>query len=253
LHLAEVNLITNDKEIMMKQNYAPAYKHQAIEMLYENVYWVHGSIKMAPAMSMNRNMIILKQGTSLYLINPIRLNEAEENKLKALGKVKAILRLGDFHGIDDAYYIDTFKCEFWCQAGQSTYPDLKPDHVITAESKAPIENAEFFIFSTSIHPEAALLLKDKKLLITTDSVQNWTDWSHTSGPAKLLLRLMGFKLRLLIGKPWLKRVTPTGKSMLCDFEALLKLEFDSLVAAHGKPLLANAHAKLSAVVSETFS
>ena len=203
-------------------------------------------------MTMNRNMLILKEGESLFLVNPIRLNQVEEQKLKALGEVKAILRLGDFHGIDDAYYIDTFKCEFWCQDGQSTYPDLKPDHVISAESKAPVDNAEFFVFSTSKYPEAALLLKSHKLLITTDSVQNWSDWSHTSGPAKLLLRLMGFKLKLLIGKPWLKRVTPAGSSMRGDFEALLKLEFDSLVAAHGTPLLNNAHAKLSAVVSETF-
>ncbi len=237
---------------MTKKQYAPAYKHQPIERLFENVYWVHGSVKMAPGMTTNRNMVVLKNLNDLFLINPIRLNKEEENKLKALGNIKAIYRLGDFHGLDDQYYIDTFSCEFFCQEGQTTYPKQKADHFITSESKAPIENAEFFIFSKALFPEAALLLRDQKLLITTDSIQNWTDWSFTTLPAKILLFCMGFKTKLLIGKPWLKRVTPKNQSMLEDFESLLKLDFENLIAAHGKPLLGEARTRLNEIVKTEF-
>ncbi len=238
---------------MTRKQYAPAYKHQPIELLFENVYWVHGCIKMAPGMTTNRNMVILKNQGDLFLINPIRLNQQEEKKLIALGNIKGIYRLGDFHGIDDQYYIDTFACEFSCQAGQTSYPKQIPDHVITAESKAPVENAEFFIFSKALFPEAALLLRDQKLLITTDSLQNWTDWSHTTLSAKILLFFMGFKTKLFIGKPWLKRVTPKNESLQGDFENLLKLDFDNLIAAHGKPLLGEAREKVNEIVRAEFS
>jgi hypothetical protein len=237
---------------MEEKKYAPAYAHNAIEELFENVFWVHGSIKMAPGMTMNRNMLILKQGDELTLINPIRLNHQEEAKLCALGNIKNVLRLGDFHGLDDQYYIDHFQAEFWCQKGQSTYKTPLPDTIIEEDTPSPIENSEFFIFSTAKFPEAALLLKDHNLLITTDSIQNLTSWSYTTFLAKVVLKLLGFKKELLIGKPWIKRVTPRGKTMREDFERLLDLDFDHLIAAHGTLLRDNAKSTLQQVVTNTF-
>jgi len=237
---------------MEDKKYAPAYAHNAIEELFENVFWVHGSIQMAPGMTMNRNMIILKQDGELTLINPVRLNSQEEAKLCALGDITKVLRLGDFHGLDDQYYIDHFQAEFWCQKGQSIYKAPIPDTIIEEETSSPIENSEFFIFSTAKFPEAALLLKNHKLLITTDSIQNLTNWSYTTFLTKVVLRLMGFKKELLIGKPWIKRVTPKGESMQGDFERLLNLDFDHLIAAHGTLLRDNAKPALQQVVAKTF-
>jgi len=237
---------------MEEIKYAPAYAHNTIEELFENVFWVHGSIKVAPGMTMNRNMIILKQGDELTLINPVRLNNHEEKKLCALGNIKKVLRLGDFHGLDDQYYIDHFQAEFWCQKDQSTYKAPIPDTIIEDDTPSPIDNSEFFIFSTAKFPEAALLLKDHKLLITTDSIQNLTSWSYTTILTKVVLRLMGFKKELLIGKPWIKRVTPKGETMRGDFERLLDLDFDHIIAAHGTLLRDNAKPALQQVVANTF-
>lgn len=237
----------------MKNQYAPAYKHGPITLLLDGVFWVHGSIKMAPTMYMNRNMVIIKEANELYLVNPIRLNTNEEYKLKALGKIKAIIRLGDFHGIDDQYYVDHFNCEFWCQPKQESYPKPKADYTITNNVKPPFKNAEFFIFSKALYPEAALLLQNKKLLITTDSIQYWTDWKNMTSTGKALLWLMGFRTGLFIGKPWLKRVSPRNESLQEDFENLLKLDFDHLIAAHGKPLLYNAKEKVEALVNKVFN
>ena len=237
---------------MEDKKYAPAYAHNAIEELFENVFWVHGSIKMAPGMTMNRNMIILKQGGELTLINPVRLNSQEELKLCALGNIKHVLRLGDFHGLDDQYYIDRFNAEFWCQKGQSIYKEPIANTIIEEGTPTPIDNSEFFIFSKAKFPEAALLLKDHDLLITTDSIQNLTSWSYTTFLTKIILRLMGFKKELLIGKPWIKRVTPKGESMREDFERLLDLDFDHIIAAHGTLLRGNAKPTLQQVVTNTF-
>jgi hypothetical protein len=232
--------------------YPSATAHDSIEKLFENVYWVHGSIRVGPSMTMNRNMVIIKSPEGLTLVNPVRLNIEEEQKLLALGDIKVVMRLGDFHGLDDQYYVDKFQAQFWCQSGQSTYKTPLADTIINEDTKPTIANAEFFIFSSSIYPEAALFLKDCELLITTDSIQNLTDWSYTTLFTQLMLKLMGFKLDLIIGKPWLKRVTPKGTSLCGDFERLLKLDFKHIIAAHGTPLKDTAKEQLKQVMSETF-
>lgn len=203
-------------------------------------------------MRMNRNMVILRQGNELTLVNPVRVNEAELLNLEKLGNIRHVMRLGDFHGLDDQFYVDRYKADFWCQPGQKTYKNPTPDNLITANTTPPINNSDFFIFEKSRFPEAALLLKEHKLLITTDSIQYWSDWSYTTAFTRLVLRLMGFKLTLLIGGPWLKRVTPKGESLRPDFERLLTLDFDSLVAAHGSLLRSEAKQHLQAAMRKTF-
>lgn len=98
----------------------PAYPHDELMALYPGVYLLHGSIKMGPGVWMNRNMVVLKNGNDLILINPVRMNSQSLARLDKLGRVKYILRLGDFHGLDDAFYLDRYQCEFWAQAGQDT-------------------------------------------------------------------------------------------------------------------------------------
>lgn len=232
--------------------YPAAFPHDPVVKIFENVYFVHGSIKIGPGMRMNRNMVFIKEGGELTLINPVRVSEEELMKIEAIGKISHVIRLGDFHGLDDAFYIDRYQAKFWCQAGQTTYKTPAPTNEVSATAIPPISNAEFFIFESAKFPEAALLLKEHKLLITTDSIQFWQDWSHTSAFTKLVLWLMGFRLTLLIGGPWLKRVTAQGSSLKPEFERLLKLDFNHLVAAHGGLLRNEAKPMLKAAIAKTF-
>ena len=213
--------------------FPPAYPHQPIETIYPNVHLVRGSIRMGPGMRLNRNMVILQQGDELTLINPVRLDEEGLKQLDALGQVKHIIRLGDFHGLDDPFYLDRYQCDFWAQANQDTYKVPVPTQLITEDSQVPVEGAEFFLFSTAKYPEAAIHIQEHKLLITTDAVQYYDDWLFTSGFTKFAFKLLGFKPGMNIGPPWLKRVTPKGESMKGDFAQLTELDFDALVAAHG--------------------
>ena len=98
------------------QTYAPAYPHGKIEQLFWDIFWVQGSIRVGPGMSMNRNMVIIRNRHELTLINPVRLNETEERKLEKLGRVTHVFRLGDFHGLDDQYYVDKYQARFWVSA-----------------------------------------------------------------------------------------------------------------------------------------
>jgi hypothetical protein len=225
--------------------YPPAYPHDELKLLHPNVYLLHGSIKMGPGMRMNRNMIVLKNGSDLSLINPVRMDSDGLLKLDSLGRVKHILRLGDFHGIDDEFYLARYECEFWAQSGQDTYKSPKITRVITSKTESPIPNSSFFTFESAKFPEAALLIKEHRLLITTDSVQYHRDWSYFTWVTKFVFKLLGFKIGINIGSPWLKRVSPENGSMKADFERLLALDFDSIVAAHGLPIESGAKETLN--------
>lgn len=236
----------------MQKNYAPIYPHDPIVEIFENIYLLRGSIKLGFGLSMNRNMIIIKQNNELTLINAVRMSEAELEKLEALGAVKHVIRLGDFHGIDDQFYIDTYQATFWSQSHHVNYPNLFPIKIIQSSKSPPIKNAEFFIFEQATCPEAILYIEDKKLLITTDSIQYWSDWKYFSFLSKIIIYLMGFRLGLFIGGPWLKRVTPKSASLKNDFDRLLQLDFQHLVAAHGTVLENSAKEKLVNIVKKQF-
>ncbi|MEH6567298.1 MAG: hypothetical protein V7756_18380 [Halopseudomonas sp.] len=230
----------------------PAYPHDPIQQLYAGVYWVQGSIRMGPGLRMNRNMIIVQHQDELTLINPVRLSEQSLASLETLGKVAHLLRLSDFHGMDDAFYLERYGCAFWAQPGQATYPQPTPNHVITEQVAPPLPEAAFFVFSTATYPEAAVLLKQHQLLITGDSVQYHADFRYFSAITRLVFKLLGFKKGINIGGPWRKRVTPKGGSLRADFDSLLTLDFDALIAAHGQPLAAGAKAALRQEAERVF-
>lgn len=232
--------------------YAPVYPQDELKALYPGVHLLHGSIRMGPGMRMNRNMIVLDNGGELILINPVRMTDEGLARLDAMGKVKAVLRLGDFHGLDDQFYVDRYQCEFWAQEGQTTYQQPSPDRVISAATPSPFPNSQFFIFEDAAHPEAALLLNEHHLLITTDSVQYHADWSYFSPFTKFAFKLLGFKTGVNIGPPWLKRVTKKGCSLKADFERLLLLDFDAMVGAHGMHMRSGAKDALIAEVRKIF-
>ena len=233
----------------MTKNYAPIYPHDPIVEIFENIYLLRGSIRLGLGLSMNRNMMILKQGNELTLINAVRISEPELKKLESLGQVQHVVRLGDFHGLDDQFYLDRYQATFWSQSHHVNYPKLIPQQIIQADTQSPIKNSEFFIFEQATCPEAILFIKDKKLLISTDSIQYWNDWKYFSFLSKIIIYLMGFRLGLFIGGPWLKRVTPKQGSLKSDFDRLLQLDFQHLISAHGVLLKDSAKDKLTSLIN----
>jgi len=233
--------------------YPPAYPHNEIQTIFPDVFWVHGSIRVGPGMRMNRNMVILREGGDLTLINPVRLNDEGLARLDMLGQVVRVIRLGDFHGLDDQFYVDRYQCLFWAQAGQSVYENPVIDVLVDEAAPGPVKDSEFFVFRQSRFPEAALLLHRHRLLITTDSLQYHKDWSYFSRFTKVVFKLMGFHRGMNIGGPWLKRATPPGGSLQLDFERLCELDFDAMIAAHGHMLRKGAKAAVKAEVRTRFA
>ena len=229
------------------------YPHGDIEEIGTEVFMVRGSIKINPLMRITRNMGIICEDNELTLINPIRLNFAVEEKLKSLGKVKNIVRLGAFYGIDDPYYIDNFQAQFWCQPGGTAYTKPIIDVEIGMGGLTPIDDCEFFQFQGTIQPESALLLKrDAGILFTCDAIQHYGDYSYNNWFARQIMPRIGFPKTTIVGPFWLKLMTPEGGTLESEFKRLLKSEFDSLLSAHGTFLPKGASEAVEMAVDKAF-
>ena len=194
--------------------------------------------------------MVFRSGQSLTLVNPVRV---DETVLKPLGNVEHIIRLGDFHGLDDQYYQETYGASLWCQPGQTVYPvDSEDVTVLTSATSLPVPFCRLFIFEHAKFPEAALLHEETGLLVTVDSLQYHVDWSYVSLLTKLFMTVVGLRNGLVIGPPWLKRVTPTTGSLEADFRSLLNLDFKHIVGAHGQLLRNDAKQNVERAVNKVF-
>lgn len=238
-------------------DYAPVEPHDPIEALFDDVYWVHGSIALAEPeadLRINRNMVVLREGEDLTVIHPVRLSAEGEAALERLGAVRHVVRLASHHGLDDRCYVERYGAAFWCQAGSTAYAEPEPAHILEEGAALPIADAELFVFRDATAPESAILLRRHGgILITGDSLQHWAAWSQCSAKAQAMLEKGGFELTTIIGPVWCRRVTPEGGSLKGDFERLLALDFRHHIGAHGALARDNAHALVEAAVAKVFS
>lgn len=231
-------------------SFAPALPHGPIQELFPDVFVVTGSIRMGPGVSIPRNMIVVREGRALTLLNSVRLDEAGERALEALGEVRHLVKLGFFHTRDDAYVRDRFQPTYWAPAPK----DAKTERLVEG-SPGPLARGEVFVFARATKGEAALLLAQSEggLLVTCDSVQNWADTRGCSLMGGLVCRAMGFLQPAKIGPIWLKQMTD-GRlgEMRPDFDRLLARDFRHLIAGHGTLLRDDAKAALARSCEKTF-
>ena len=108
-------------------NYAPVMPHGSIEEIANDVFWVQGSIQFAPGMRLTRNMAIVRSGEELTVVSPVRLSPTGEAELERLGKVRHVVKIGFFHGVDDAYYLERFGATYWALPDGARSQDPRPD------------------------------------------------------------------------------------------------------------------------------
>ncbi|MFT4979245.1 MAG: hypothetical protein ACI8S6_005155 [Myxococcota bacterium] len=224
----------------MPESHPPAQPHDALTPIFDDVWFLTGSVQFKPLMRLSRNMIVLRHDGELTLINSIRLDEAGLASLDALGSVAHVIKIG-MHGMDDAWHIEHYGARHW------TLDDL------SADTSLPVPGLRVFRFEDTVQPEAALLLeREGGLLITCDSVQHWAPSDLMSPLAKLATRFMGFQNPAQIGPPWRKVQTPPGGSLKADFDRLASLPFDKLIGGHGGLLERDGAAVLKASIARTF-
>lgn len=219
-------------------DYPTAFPHGNIQEVLPDIYFVTGASIFefnGNVIQKSNNMVIVREGTELILINTLRLNEAGLKRLDSLGKVTHVIRLGAFHDRNDLFYLDRYKAKLWAVRGMVHKNNREADFLIGEIEMMPFSDASFFKFETTLHPEAILHIdRLGGILITCDSIKNWTkiDEFFSEKTGKEFLE-KGLIKPMNIDKIWLGAMQPKDS----DFERLKKLKFRHLLSAHGEPLL----------------
>ncbi|MCH2067161.1 hypothetical protein [Shimia sp.] len=238
----------------MPYDFPSATPHGEITEIFPDIFHVTGSVDMVPGMRISRAMTILRDGDALTLISPIRLSEEGLAALQALGQVTHIVKLGGYHlgaqnGLDDPFYVRRYGATLWALAGMDHKGGLKPDHILQVGGEMPAPGLSLFTYETSTLPEGMFLLeREDGILITADSLQNWTKPdAFFSEIAAERMGQAGFFKPANIGPEWLRFCTPDPQ----EFNRVAALHFRHLLPSHGTPFLGSAKDALLKTFSTT--
>ncbi len=243
-----------------KDSYPKALKHGEIRKIFENIFFVTGTTAMkAPApMKFSRNMTIIREGEDLVLVNSVRLGEAGLAQLETLGKIRHVVRLAGFHGMDDPFYKNRYKAKVWSvNASYTTGFDDPPkpqdiyfdaDVIIDDSTPLPLANSTLYEFKTSTPGEALLHLQaNNGVVISGDCLQNWSEADkYFSWFSKIMMKKKGFIKPHNIGPGWLKIAAPEYQEIV----NILELDFEHVLPAHGKPVIGGAKESYRPVINE---
>lgn len=242
------------KEKLIMMNQQTPIAHGPIEEVFPNIYMVTGiniTHHEGQALQHSRNMIIYREENQLTLINTVKLTDAGLTELEKLGEITNLVRIGAFHGRDDAFYKNRYKAKLWALKEMQDENDAQVDFILEANTKMPFAHCAVLPFKTSSFPEAVLYIDEHDgILVTCDSVKNWTQAdAFFSEQTASLYKKLGFFETASISDVWLG-ATKTKQS---DFEAILALSFQHLLSAHGVALIDNAKTYLSVSVENAFT
>lgn len=236
--------------------YPEVLPHDLPKQIAEDLFVVHGCVKPSAIARFTRNMAVVRDQGKLTLINPVRMNDEGLASLEELGEVAHVLRLGPMHGMDDAFYVDRYGAEFWSFEGGKTYTAPAISHALSEGGALPFTKASLFAFKHMKETEGAILLeRSPSVLLTCDGIQSYATpphTPHTNFLTRLLMPLIGFPKKTLIGPVWVKLLVKDREGIKAEFERLLTHEFDQLLAAHGTFLEKNAHAEVQQAFDKMF-
>ncbi|NKB98765.1 MAG: hypothetical protein GKR90_09775 [Pseudomonadales bacterium] len=237
--------------------YPEALPHSLPEEISSGIFVVYGSVQANALARFSRNMVVVQDGNDLTLINPVRMSEEGLEALESLGEIKHILRLAPFHGMDDPFYSDRYQPTFWSFTDGANFQEPAIDQTLQEGGALPFPGAELFVFNCMNQTEGVIYFnRSPGLLVTGDGIQSYATpphYPHTNLFAKIVLPLIGFPKQTLIGPVWVKRLVSDRDGIKREFERLLDLDFDQLIAAHGTFLKQDAHAEVEAAVKKMFS
>lgn len=239
----------------MARQFAAPLPHGSLVEVLPDVFVVTGTFRLDPVglITFPRNMTVLRRDGELSLVNSVRLSDAGERDLSRLGKVRHLIRLGAFHGLDDPYYLARYEPTFWLPTRTDLPPPAAaPPHQTLADGDRPgfLPGAEVLVFQNSRLTEAALRLPCVGgALVVCDSVGNFETTAGFSPVMRWLTPQKSLGRCTVASSTWLRRMRKGGSNSLeQDYRRLLALEFEALLPAHGSPLLSGAKQALGGSV-----
>ena len=233
-----------------------ALPHSLPERVGQDLFVVYGCVNINRMFRFSRTMTVVRSGGELTLINAVKMNDEGLSALEKLGTVKHVLRLGPFHGMDDAFYVERYRADLWAPPGGTTYTEPQVDHLLAEGGELPVPDAQLFVFKHMTQPEAALLLQGSPgVLVTVDSIQSYSTppyKPHTNLLARVMSPFMGFPNKTLIGPMWLRMAVTDQNGMKAEFRRLLQFDFDQLICGHGTFVARGAKAEVENAFEKTY-
>ena len=236
------------------KDFPPQLPHGEIQEILSDIFFVTGQVQPnfgGKILKFSRNMAVIRSGKSLTLVNTLRLDKSGLERLDSLGTVENIVKLGSFHGRDDAFYIDRYGAPFWAPQGMTHERRVQTDKELAPDAAGPFPDATVFSFETADVPESILhLTRHDGILITCDSLQNWTGPDEYFDEATAtIMKAQGFSHPANIGPGWFNSAKPEHR----DFLRLKELNFTHLLSAHGEPLFNDAYQAVSSTIGKNFA
>jgi hypothetical protein len=244
-------MATDDSKPRVQFKSSRGKRFGTLQQVFDDVWWAWGTARFMPGVSFPRNMTIVRGETGLVVIHPVMMPEAEQAKIEALGKIEHIVRLGDFHGMDDALYVERYSPTVWAPADAKPLAGVRVDHELVPGGELPLPDASLVAFDRSRTPETVLhLRRHGGMLLTCDSVQSWATMPEgVSLLAIPMAKLMGFRGRACVGPGWRGACEPKdGVGFGPKFREILELDFRHLIGAHGPPIVDDAKEELRRTV-----
>jgi len=218
--------------------------------VFPDIFVVRGSASFGDSgpmsfISVPRNMIVLREGGELTLINSLRLTTSSEKELVALGKIVNVVKLGHWHGRDDLYYVKRYSAQHWAVTGADTkrFGLDTPHKLLTEGASLPVQDTRVFVFTPTLtnFPEACILVnRHGGVVISCDSLQNFGGpFDGYSTVGRLMLTFYDFFHPGNVGPFWLKILLSKGcklDEMEAEFNRLLASGWKHLLPGHGHPL-----------------
>jgi hypothetical protein len=235
-------------------DFPPALPHGDLDEVFPDVFFVTGTMLtqlMGAHWHFSRNMVVLRDGQDLTLVNAIRLSDEGLAQLEALGTVKHVVKIGSLHGRDDAFYKQRYGATFWALPGMQHEHGLVADRELVPGGPMPVADATLFAFEHTKLPEGILHLdREGGIVIACDALQNWVSPDRFFDAASLeRMTGMGFFQPANIGPVWHQVNEPKG----ADFERLQGLGFRHALCGHGSPLRDTAHRDFSERFQRVFA
>lgn len=227
--------------------------HGSLEEVLPGIFVVMGQTRPnfgGQQLEFTRTMTVIRDGSELTLVNTLRLDADALAELETLGTVRHVVKLGSFHGRDDAFYIQRYGAAMWAFSGMPHGRGVKTDHELVPGQAGPTPDSTSFRYESSETPEGHLLLaRHGGILLACDSLQNMAgpdEWFDEE--TGTLMAEKGFFGEANVGPGWRGSANPQA----ADFERLTALSFCHLISAHGPPRLNSAHEAVSATVARLY-
>ena len=231
-----------------------AWSHGEIKQIFDNIFFVSGinkTVHDGVELQHSRNMIIVREEGELSLINSVRLTDRGLKALEKLGRVTKVIRIGAFHGRDDAFYINKYQASLWALPGMQDQHGCPIDVEFMEQGQQPFANCSLLIFATARFPEAVIHIKRHDgILLSCDSIKNWqSPDEYFSEQTAIAYQEQGFFGKATIAKIWQQAMAVKAS----DFERLKTLSFRHLLSAHGEPLLETAYPDVLNTIKQEYA